>query len=1394
MTPSELRALWRVEYRELTRHPGRSSLVAGLIAISVAAVMGGATLARIVTPTPEEQATRAMGRADLRIEYADYEALERVVEVLPEGVRTERAFLGADAVRANGKTLRARLLAAAPSSFRSDGRDMLQLEAGHAPTHSGEVALSPILLRGLDVSLGDTVALEFGPFRVVTGVVVDPEDRDAAVILRTPAAVEYRGTSLLLVETATTSGSSVQPDVRNGTARREVGDRTLRADATASTDIAGVARTLRALDGVAKVTTRSDAQEGDDGLATIVFALGLIGFLEAALVIASALSIGLGRRRHEIGLLGANGAPVASLAVCMVASAAALALVGSLVGVGLGVLGAAGVHPHLDGWNGRLNGPFEARVGDALIAALLGTVTAVLGALLPVLFAVRVPVREALGGARPRETPAHRWLGLGLALVGASLALLVFVPRGNAALGAIATIGGPLLGILGFGAMSPWLLTFLARRASRLGLTWRLAVRDGGRFRGRNGPVLTAIVAGMSMSVTVAVLVSSLEVALDRIPTTLRSDQLRIEGPGADEAVRRLRSSEVGIAEAAPLQAAYDHGQPLYVDWADSSSKEWIAVGDASLLHCLGVQDSVAASLAASGVVLRLQNKAGGSPARGGRGADFETTAVVTTGPTSGSSRASGGSLWQREGDESLAYAGLRMWLGDEILAKVPVRTVEVEENVREPRYFLHEDALANLGLESGPPIRSALVPWIARLEYPLTRDRLREAESIAATIPGTTIDARILYERPARRFYRWILGVSLVTGIVVVSLANALSLAESAGDVRTLRSVGASPRFLRSHVASRAAYLALLGCVLAVPAGLLPALALFRAANLPLGFVMVPWPWVLVTVFGLPALTYGGAWILAERMALTIRLPGVTAALAIALWLGALPGNAGGLSHDGARDGLNHERDGYERTATVTEALVSRRATHADGRIAETQIEWEPFVGRAFDGSPLDGELGKIRVPENHDVPEGRWIELSFVRYRTSHTDPGPPIFYLAGGPGGSGVELASLEATHPQIRLLEHADVIGLDQRGTGRSVPSFVADSSSICAFPYDRPLDRATVIQGLRAAVAKSLGTLEARGYDRRAYDTRQSAEDLESLRIALGAPKVVLWGTSYGSHLGLAYLRRHPESVERALLQKVEGPNDTFKRPAVTQSMLERLAEEVRDDPRVASRIPDLLALVRSLLERLGEAPVTAQTSSGDSIVLGAYDLQVYVARRLAETPERRELPQTLLDMEDGDWTDLADASYPDRWFEVPLLAVLMDCASGVTEERRIEIERETQDPSNLLGDALSAPLHLEILRTPGLLDLGDGFRQAFQCDVPVLFTSGVLDARTPPENVETLLPGFPNGIHVTVTQAGHESRELMSTEYRTIVQSFLRGEPVAGCVVELPRVLLLAGR
>ena len=50
-----------------------------------------------------------------------------------------------------------------------------------------------------------------------------------------------------------------------------------------------------------------------------------------------------------------------------------------------------------------------------------------------------------------------------------------------------------------------------------------------------------------------------------------------------------------------------------------------------------------------------------------------------------------------------------------------------------------------------------------------------------------------------------------------------------------------------------------------------------------------------------------------------------------------------------------------------------------------------------------------------------------------------------------------------------------------------------------------------------------------------YTTEESADDLEALRLALGAEKITLWSISYGTHLALSMIRRHPESVHAAIL-------------------------------------------------------------------------------------------------------------------------------------------------------------------------------------------------------------------------------------------------------------------
>lgn len=55
-----------------------------------------------------------------------------------------------------------------------------------------------------------------------------------------------------------------------------------------------------------------------------------------------------------------------------------------------------------------------------------------------------------------------------------------------------------------------------------------------------------------------------------------------------------------------------------------------------------------------------------------------------------------------------------------------------------------------------------------------------------------------------------------------------------------------------------------------------------------------------------------------------------------------------------------------------------------------------------------------------------------------------------------------------------------------------------------------------------------------------YNTAENAEDVNDLRLALGVQKINLWGHSYGSHLGLAILKRHGNTIHRAALSGVNG--------------------------------------------------------------------------------------------------------------------------------------------------------------------------------------------------------------------------------------------------------------
>ncbi|MEX2015459.1 MAG: hypothetical protein WD873_02405 [Candidatus Hydrogenedentales bacterium] len=103
-----------------------------------------------------------------------------------------------------------------------------------------------------------------------------------------------------------------------------------------------------------------------------------------------------------------------------------------------------------------------------------------------------------------------------------------------------------------------------------------------------------------------------------------------------------------------------------------------------------------------------------------------------------------------------------------------------------------------------------------------------------------------------------------------------------------------------------------------------------------------------------------------------------------------------------------------------------------------------EPYVFES-QGERVEAELGRFSVPENRSNPDSRQITLTYVTFPATTPDPGPPIVYLAGGPGGAGTGAARTVRFHLFMKLREVADVIAFDQRGTGMSEFNMSCDSN-------------------------------------------------------------------------------------------------------------------------------------------------------------------------------------------------------------------------------------------------------------------------------------------------------------------------------------------------------------
>lgn len=452
------------------------------------------------------------------------------------------------------------------------------------------------------------------------------------------------------------------------------------------------------------------------------------------------------------------------------------------------------------------------------------------------------------------------------------------------------------------------------------------------------------------------------------------------------------------------------------------------------------------------------------------------------------------------------------------------------------------------------------------------------------------------------------------------------------------------------------------------------------------------------------------------------------------------------------------------------------------------------PFVFETWSKQRIEAFRGELQVPENRRAEGGRTIPLTYLRLPATGNAAGPPIVYLAGGPGGSGIQ--AINYRHRMFMAMrQYGDVIALDQRGTGAS--NILPECRSGQTVPIDRETTDREFAVRQRRALRECLAFWRRGGVDLAGYNTVQNAHDLDALRRHLGTETIVLWGTSYGSHLALAALRELEGRIAKVVVSSVEGLDQTIKLPARMDGYLDRLQAAIDSQPDAKAAYPDIKALMRRVHARLEREPVRVTLKSGEGAqtdyLLQRRDMQLiasgmvadpkgaaqllnlYLALDLGRAPRFERIPARLLP------DALADPGKPIVMHAMP---VATDLASGMSAKRRAEVARQTK--TAILGRYMDITLLFDGVAAE--LDLGDAFRAGPVSDVPVLVFAGTLDGRTDIVSQREALSGLKNASFVTVRNAGHNLFDQPTDEITATVDRFMRGRRIddATLTVDLP--------
>lgn len=413
----------------------------------------------------------------------------------------------------------------------------------------------------------------------------------------------------------------------------------------------------------------------------------------------------------------------------------------------------------------------------------------------------------------------------------------------------------------------------------------------------------------------------------------------------------------------------------------------------------------------------------------------------------------------------------------------------------------------------------------------------------------------------------------------------------------------------------------------------------------------------------------------------------------------------------------------------------------------------------------------GILEVPENRQNPDSRTLKLAYKVLKSKKAgSEKDPIVYLQGGPGAPTLIMEGFWKNHP---LRNDRDIVLMDQRGTGASEANCTNLGEAIFNIA-SQDLDNAGEIKALKAVLTQCKKAMKQNGVDLAGYTSKENAADFEELRKTLGYKKWNLFGTSYGSRLGLTIMRDFPNGVRSAVFNGVLTPETNLinDQSQNFEHTLFTIIERCKKDENCNNRYPNLKMRLLSVLDKLKSDPLQIDYD-GKSFVFNPQDFLLILYLSLYDRHSLSNIPLLIEAVEKEEKGLLVNALKG-----IKELYTLINWPTNFSVMGYEELPfyndvamAESLKQSELSVDlSISSALGMELLKGWHSFRASEIENQIVVSEIPTLLVSGDLDHVTPVSNATKALKYLKNG-HGLIFP--NESHNFFNRCFFQITEDFL---------------------